>query len=130
MNIQLIFLRHMEHFDHQHRLLLEQSDFAKATSSRSTKLVHGGVLSAPTAIRALTIGPARALGIAAGTLAAGSRADVTLIDPDVRWTIDPTTFRSRSRNTPFTGRAVRGRAAGVCLAGRVVDHHLGGRFAQ
>lgn len=94
------------------------------------ELVHAGVLTPAIAIRALTIGPARALGIAAGTLAAGSRADVTLVDPDARWTIDPTTFRSRSRNTPFAGRAVRGRAAGVCLAGRVVDHHLGGRITQ
>lgn len=94
------------------------------------ELVHGGVLTTATAIRALTIGPARSLGIAAGTLGAGSVADVTLIDPDARWTIDPTTFRSRSRNTPFAGRAVRGRAVGVCLAGRVVDQHLGGRFTR
>jgi dihydroorotase len=94
------------------------------------ELVHAGVLDAATAIRALTIGPARALGVAAGTLAPGAVADVTLIDPDASWTIDPAAFRSRSRNTPFAGRAVRGRAVAVCLAGRVVDHHLGGRFTR
>ncbi|MCC6847656.1 MAG: dihydroorotase [Deltaproteobacteria bacterium] len=92
------------------------------------ELVHGGVLAVATAIRALTIGPARALGIDAGTLAPGAAADVTLIDPEARWTIDPSSFRSRSRNTPFAGRAVRGRAVAVCLAGRVVGDHLGGRF--
>lgn len=94
------------------------------------ELVHAGVLDAATAIAALTVGPARALGIAAGTLAPDAVADVTLIDPDAVWTIDPTAFRSRSRNTPFAGRAVRGRAVAVCLAGRVVDHHLGGRYTR
>ncbi|MCC6763361.1 MAG: dihydroorotase [Deltaproteobacteria bacterium] len=94
------------------------------------ELVYAGVLTVAIAIRALTIGPARALGIDAGTLAPGAVADVTVIDPEARWTIDPTAFRSRSRNTPFAGRAVRGRAVAVCLAGRVIDHHLGGRFAR
>jgi dihydroorotase len=93
-------------------------------------LVHAGVLTVPTAIRALTAGPAAALGIAAGRLAPGSVADVTLIDPDKRWTVDPATFRSRSRNTPFAGMALRGKAVAVCLAGRVVDGELEGRFTR
>jgi dihydroorotase len=95
------------------------------------ELVHAGVLALTTAIRVLTIGPARALGIAAGQLALGSIADVTLIDPEARWTVEPATFRSRSRNTPFAGRAMRGRAVAVCLAGRIVDDgHLEGRFTR
>jgi dihydroorotase len=93
-------------------------------------LVHAGVLAVATAIRALTIGPARTLGIAAGQLATGSVADLTLIDPEAHWTVDPATFRSRSRNTPFAGRALRGRAVAVCLGGRVVDGYLEGRFTR
>jgi dihydroorotase len=93
-------------------------------------LVHAGLLAVATAIRALTIGPAAALGVAGGHLAPGSVADVTLIDPERRWTVDPTAFRSRSRNTPFAGRAMRGRALAVCLAGRVVDGELEGRFRR
>jgi dihydroorotase len=93
-------------------------------------LVHAGVLSVLAAIRALTIGPATALGIAAGRLAAGSVADLTLIDPERRWTVDPATFRSRSRNTPFAGMAMRGKALAVCLGGRVVDGDLDGRFTR
>jgi dihydroorotase len=68
----------------------------------------------------LTIGPARALGIAAGQLALGSIADVTLIDPEARWTVEPATFRSRSRNTPFAGRALSGRAMLTLVAGAIV----------
>ena len=93
-------------------------------------LVHAGVIPVLTAIRALTVGPAAALGIAAGRLANGSIADLTLIDPDKRWTVDPATFRSRSRNTPFAGMAMRGKALAVCLAGRVVDGDLDGRFTR
>ncbi|MEO6027413.1 MAG: dihydroorotase [Candidatus Binatia bacterium] len=93
-------------------------------------LVDAHVLSVSAAIRALTIGPATALGIAAGRLSAGSVADVTLIDPDKCWTVDPASFRSRSRNTPFIGMAMRGKAVAVCLGGRVVDGDLEGRFTR
>ena len=93
-------------------------------------LVHAGVLSVHAAIRALTVGPARALGIDAGRLTAGGVADVTLIDPETRWTVDPDAFRSLSRNTPFGGMALRGKAVAVCLGGRVIDGELQGRFTR
>jgi dihydroorotase len=81
-----------------------------------------------TAIRALTIGPATVLGIGAGRLAPGSVADLTLVDPERRWTVEPAAFRSLSRNTPFAGMSMRGKALAVCLGGRVVDGDLDGRF--
>jgi dihydroorotase len=93
-------------------------------------LVHGGLLGVTTAIRALTIAPATALGVAGGHLAPGAVADLTLIDPEARWTVDPAAFRSKSRNTPFAGMALRGRALGVCLAGRLVDGGLEGRCTR
>ncbi len=83
-------------------------------------MVHDGVLTAATAIAALSSAPARVLGLELGTLADGALADVTVIDPDVRWTVDPAGFRSLSRNTPFGGRELRGRAVGVCVGGRVL----------
>ena len=82
--------------------------------------VHAGVLSPQTVVRALSLGPARVLGIAAGQLVRGAIADVSLIDPDCRWTVDPGAFRSKSRNTPFGGLELRGRALAVCLGGRLV----------
>lgn len=70
-------------------------------------------------VRKLATNPARVLGIERGTLQIGRVADVTLIDPSEEWVIDPRRFVSRSRNTPFAGWKVRGRARAVILAGKV-----------
>jgi dihydroorotase len=92
-------------------------------------LVHAGVLTARRAVHAMTDGPARVLGLAAGRLAEGAVADVSLLDPEAPWTVDPATFRSRGRNTPFAGLALRGRAVGVCLGGRLAGE-LDGRVRR
>jgi dihydroorotase len=76
-------------------------------------------------IRKLTINPAQLLGIPKGTLRPGVDADVTIIDPETRWTIDPAAFLSKSRNTPYGGWEVRGRAHTVIVNGEV-RHTLGG----
>ncbi len=82
-------------------------------------LIEPGHLTWPDVIRKLTVHPAQLLGIPKGTLRPGADADVTLIDPDTRWTIDPDRFYSRSRNTPFGGWEVRGRAHTVIVGGEV-----------
>jgi dihydroorotase len=82
-------------------------------------LIEAGHLSWPEVIRKLTCNPAQLLGIPKGTLSAGADADVTIIDASARWTIDPAKFRSKSRNTPFAGWEVCGRAHTVLVAGEV-----------
>ncbi len=67
----------------------------------------------------MTINPARILGIHKGTLQIGADADITIIDPAARWTVDPAKFRSKSRNTPFAGWTLQGRASTVIVGGRV-----------
>jgi dihydroorotase len=94
-----------------------------------TNLIDPGHLTWTEAIRKLTINPAQLLGIPKGTLRPGADADVTLIDPTARWTIDPSQFRSRSRNCPFAGWEVRGRAHTVIVAGEV-RYTLGGIVQQ
>ena len=89
-------------------------------------LIDRGHLDWPGIIAKLTINPARILGIPKGTLQIGADADVTMIDPEAKWTIDPERFESKSRNCPFAGCAVRGRAHTV-LVGGVVKYTLGGR---
>jgi dihydroorotase len=82
-------------------------------------LIEPGHLTWPQLISKLTTGPAELLGIQKGTLKSGADADVTLIDPNVEWTVDANLFRSKSRNTPFHGRRVKGRAHTVFVNGQV-----------
>lgn len=82
-------------------------------------LIEPGHLTWLQLISKLTVGPAKLLGIQKGTLQAGSDADITLIDPNLEWTINPSEFRSKSRNTPFGGWSVRGRATTVLVGGQV-----------
>ena len=92
-------------------------------------LIEPGHLTWPEVIRKLTINPAQLLGIPKGTLRPGADADVSIIDPEARWTIDPALFHSRSRNTPYGGWDVRGRAHTVIVAGEV-RYTLGGIVQQ
>jgi dihydroorotase len=84
-----------------------------------TRLIEPGHLEWPDVLAKMTINPAQVLGIPKGTLAIGADADVTIIDPDVRWTVDPDEFRSKSTNTPFAGWELRSRAVVVIVGGRV-----------
>src|SRR5205814_5152133 len=84
-----------------------------------TALVGPGHLTWPQLIAKLTVNPARVLGIDRGTLRPGAVADVTVIDPAAEWTIDPARFRSKSRNCPYAGWKVRGRATTVIVSGQV-----------
>ena len=84
-----------------------------------TQLIEPGHLDWPQAIAKLTINPARILGLSKGTLAIGADADVTVIDHEAEWTVDPTKFRSKSTNTPFAGWKLRGRADTVIVGGHV-----------
>ncbi len=83
-------------------------------------LVEEGVLTLEAAVAKLTVEPAKAFGLAKGTLAPGADADVTLVDPQAQWEVDPARFRSKSRNTPFAGWKVKGRVTTTLVKGRVV----------
>lgn len=83
-------------------------------------LIEPGHLGWPELIAKWTSGPAAVLGRTdTGRLTPGLAADVTVIDPDERWTIDPSRFRSLSRNTPFSGWEVRARAKLVLVDGEI-----------
>ena len=77
-------------------------------------------VSLPRLIELYTINPARLLGLARGTLAIGAVADVTLINPDLEWIVNKDQSFSRSRNNPFHGRELKGRAIRTIVAGRTV----------
>jgi dihydroorotase len=85
-----------------------------------TELVHSGLIDLPTLIERMSCAPARSMSLPGGTLALGAAADVTIFDPDLEWTVDPARFVSLSRNTPFTGWKLRGRATHTIVGGRIV----------
>lgn len=84
------------------------------------RLVEAGQLSLTRLVDALTSAPARAFGLPGGTLASGSLADLTVFDPAAEWTYDPAQGASLSRNSPFTGWKLRGKAVYTIVGGRVV----------
>jgi dihydroorotase len=71
-------------------------------------------------IEMFTVNPARLLSLDSGTLSTGAAADVTLIDPDLEWTFDREKSQSLSRNTPFHGAELKGRAVRTIVAGKTV----------
>jgi dihydroorotase len=84
-------------------------------------LLHKGkVLDLSRLIEMFTVNPARLLSLDRGTLSTGAAADVTLIDPDLEWTFDKEKSQSLSRNTPFHGAELKGRAVRTIVAGKTV----------
>jgi dihydroorotase len=67
-----------------------------------------------------TVEPARLLNLEGGTLSVGARADVTLINQDLEWTVNASEFQSLSRNTPFDGWKLKGRAVRTIVGGETV----------
>ncbi|MCG8467398.1 MAG: dihydroorotase [Gemmatimonadetes bacterium] len=80
-------------------------------------LVVSGDMTLPALVDRMSCIPARTMGIDGGTLRPGSPADIVVLDPDARWTIDPERFLSKSRNTPFAGFEVTGRVKRTIVAG-------------
>jgi dihydroorotase len=74
----------------------------------------------PRLIQLYTENPAKILGLDRGTLSAGAIADVTIIDPGLEWTIDKEQSESRSRNNPFHGWTIKGRAIRTIVSGKSV----------
>jgi len=89
-----------------------------------TNLVGPGVLSLTDALRAMSTTPAAILGVPAGRLAVGEPADLVLIDLHRRWTVDPQTFASKSRNTPFAGWPLQGKAVLTLVGGEIKHSEL------
>jgi dihydroorotase len=85
-----------------------------------TEFVGPGSISPARFVELLAANPARVLGCdEVGSLKPGARAHVTLIDPAREWTVDPEKFVSKARNTPFAGRALRGRAVMTFVDGHI-----------
>ncbi len=107
----------------------KQQDFTEApfgivgletALSLTLGLVEEGVLSLEQTVARLTSAPAAAFGLKKGTLAVGADADVAIVDQHAQWEVDPSKFRSKSRNTPFAGWKIKGQVKTTIVGGRVV----------
>jgi len=86
----------------------------------SLDLVRKGVLSPAALVALLTSRPAGVLSLPGGTLAPGAEANVTVVHPELPWSCEPGRFHSKSKNTPFGGRTLRGKAVLTLVGGRIV----------
>ena len=86
-----------------------------------TALYHTGEMSLSDILRKLTINPANILRLpSGGRLAIGLDADLVIFDPDEEWMVEPQSFRSLGRNTPFAGKALKGKVKYTMVGGELV----------
>ena len=123
--LEVIATDHAPHAEREKLVEFDQAPFGIIGLETSLALgigtlVDGGYLELPELIARMTTGPARILGVEAGTLGVGAPADVVLFDPAQRWTFTRADVRSKSANSPFLGTELTGRVLLTILEGRTV----------
>jgi dihydroorotase len=127
--IDAIATDHAPHHEDEKAVDFDSAPFGVVGLETAAAVVHDrlvvpGHLSLRRFVELFSTGPARAFGLPGGTLAPGSPADVTLFDPQKRWTVDPARFVSLGRSTPFSGWELVGAPAATIVGGRVVWNGL------
>lgn len=130
--ITVLATDHAPHSADEKALPFEEAPFGlvgveMALALYAEALVHSGVITWARLIELMTIEPARLCGLdkmGLGTLREGGPGDVTVIDPDARWTLSNAALVGKSKNSPFDGRPARGRPIATICAGRVT-HRVG-----
>lgn len=84
-----------------------------------TDLYHENKIDLVTLISKMTYEPAKVFNLDAGTLSVGAKADVTIIDPNLSWTVDAKNFYTRGSHSPFVGRRLKGRAVCTIIGGKI-----------
>jgi dihydroorotase len=123
--IGIIGSDHAPHCDYEKEVEFDQAPFGitgleTELALSLMQLVHAGRLSLSALIEKFTTGPARLLRLDKGTLSPGADADVTVFDPDREWVFDVRQSASKSRNSPFHGWTLKGRATLTVVGGKIV----------
>lgn len=124
--IDVIATDHAPHHADEKSLEFDHAPFGitgleTAVGLALTHLVHPGIIDLARLVELCSVNPARVFRLAErGTLRPGSHADITILDPDLRWKFEAKTSRSKSRNTPFDGAEFHGAAVATIVGGRVV----------
>lgn len=122
--VDAIATDHAPHHEDEKAADFESAPFGVVGLETAAAVVHdrfvvSGRLSLARFAELFSAGPARAFLLPGGTLTPGSPADVTLFDPDRRWTVEPARFLSLGRNTPFAGWELTGAPAATLVGGRI-----------
>ena len=126
--IDAIATDHAPHHQDEKGLEFDQAPFGiiglETAVGLAFDLVHQGVIDLERVVAMCSTNPARIFGLTdRGSLKKGFHADVTILDPQHRWVFDVTRSKSKSRNTPFNGRAMQGAAVATIVGGRLVYLH-------
>jgi len=124
-SVDVIATDHAPHHYDEKRVEFDHAPFGitgleTAVSLCLDRLVHTGAISLTKLVELLSVNPARILRVPGGSLSEGAPADVTILAPDLQVTISVARMRSKSRNTPFDGWALRGGVAATIVGGRTV----------
>ena len=122
--IDVLATDHAPHLADEKRVPMQEAAFGIiglecAFGLYKKALFDAGHVDAMRLVELMTTGPARVINSDRGTLQVGSTADVTIIDPDLAWTVDAASFRGKSRNCPFDGRQLVGRPTHAVVGGAV-----------
>lgn len=122
--IDILTSAHIPQTDAEKEMEFDRAEFGamglEALAPLLAELVRADEVRPSRALQALTTGPRAALGLPAVSVAPGATADLTIVDPEVEWTIEAKTLRTRATNTVLWGRTVRGRALATWADGKRV----------
>ncbi|MCA1576794.1 MAG: dihydroorotase [Acidobacteria bacterium] len=126
--IDAIATDHAPHHQDEKALEFDQAPFGitglETAIGLAFDLVHQGLIDLERVVEMCSTNPARIFGLAErGSLAKGAHADITILDPQLEWVFDVNRSKSKSRNTPFNGRAMQGAAVATIVGGRLVYLH-------
>jgi len=122
--IDAIATDHAPHTDNEKDVEFDKAPFGiiglETSLPLSLDLVREKVLTMSSLIEKMSLGPSRILNLDRGHLSEGAAADVTVFDMDLEWTVEKDKLESKSKNSPFLGRKMKGKATHVVCGGRVV----------
>jgi len=123
--IDAIASDHAPHTENEKEIEFERAEFGTIGLETElavsiTELIQTGFLSWPELIKKFCLNPAKILGLNKGTLSVGSDADIIVVSPDKEWIVQKSGFVSKSKNSAFLGRKLKGIVEDTILAGKVV----------
>jgi dihydroorotase len=133
--IEILCSDHAPHCDYEKEVEFDYAPFGitgleTELALALMQLVHTKRISLPDLIAKFTVNPARLLNLEKGTLAVGADADVTVFDPGCEWVFRAEESASKSKNSPFSGWKLKGRAVATIVGGKIVwsgQNHSGAK---